>query len=91
MASNLQELCVELLGAAVKTHLEPKCNNLPLWDNGLGRLARGLVEASVPAVTGDMVAEGALQMMGVRRRPPSPYRASAPGQGPVIDVNGRRV
>lgn len=90
MATNLQDLCVELLGAAVKTHLEPKCNNLPLWENGLGRLAKGLIEASVPAVTGDMVAEGALQMMNVRRRP-ARYDASAPGQGPVFDVHGRRV
>ena len=66
MASNLQELCVALIAQAVKEHLEPKCNNLPLWDNGLGTIAQGLVQTKIPALTGDQIAEGMLRMMGVR-------------------------
>jgi hypothetical protein len=65
MATNIQELCLALIGQAVKAHLEPRCNNLPLWDNGLGRLTEGLVKSAVPNVTGDDVAAGVLAAMGV--------------------------
>ncbi len=71
---NLQDLIVGALGHAVKKHVEPRYNNAPLWDNGLGKFAEGLVQASVPNVTGDDIAEGALLMLGVRR----------PGQPRVI-------
>ena len=93
---NLQELCLILIGQAVKKHVEPRCNNLPLWENGLSRIAEGLVQAGVPPVTGDEVAERALRMMGVGQRFASPTRYTSvrdrvtPPQR-VIDVTGGPV
>lgn len=94
--TNLQELCLALIGHAVKTYAEPRCANLPLWDNGVGKLAEGLVQAGVPPVTGDEVAERALRMMGVGQRFASPTRYTsvrdriAPKPA-VIDVTGGPV
>jgi hypothetical protein len=94
--TNLQELCLALIGQAVKQHVEPRCNNLPLWENGIGKLAEGLVQAGVPPVTGDEVAERALRMMGVGTRFVSPTRYTSvrdrvtPPQR-VIDVTGGPV
>lgn len=88
--TNLQEFCVALIGHAVKTYIEPKCNNVKLWENGAGALAAGVVQQFVPNVTGDEVAARALAMMGVRPvgRPIS-YRL--PDAPKVIDVTGGPV
>jgi hypothetical protein len=101
MATNLQELCIALLAQAVKTHLEPKCKNLPLWDNGLGRLAEGLVQsAGIPALTGDDLAAGTLRALGMGPNPRRggiyrPIRRAAPAtieeKGRVIDVQAEVV
>jgi hypothetical protein len=101
---DLQQLCIALLGQAVKTHLEPKCNNLPLWDNGLGRLAEGLVQsAGIPALTGDDVAVGTLRALGMGpnprrggiyrpiRRAPAESQNGAVSQSRVIDVQAEVV
>jgi hypothetical protein len=98
MATNLQELCLALIGNVVKTHLEPKCG-LPLWDNGLGRFAEGLVQsAGVPAITGDDLARGTLRALGMGPNPRRgglyrPIRRAGP-QRPnerVIDVQAEVV
>jgi hypothetical protein len=100
MAANLQQLCIDLLGVAVKTHLEPRCKNLPLWDNGLGKFAAGLVKsAGVPDVTGDEIAAGALKALGIGEgaRPGGLYRPirrgtiAAAGNGRVIETTAEVV
>lgn len=91
MATNLQEVCLGLIGAAVRTHLEPRCNKLPLWDNGLGALTSGLVQRFVPDITGDVVAQRALEMMGMAPGPRRQLSYRLPEQPKVIDVTGGPV
>lgn len=93
--TNLQDFLHALAGAAFKAHIEPRLNKAPLWDNGVGALAKGVINAAVPPVTGDDVAARVLAMFGIGRnrlasgrRIPLQYDASQPGQGRVIDVSG---
>lgn len=71
------------------------------WENGVGRLAAGLVDAAgVPEVTGDDIAVGALNLLGIG---PAPRRGALhrpvagriasqeSAAGPVIDVQGEWV
>lgn len=91
MAVNLQELCVGLLCQAVKTHLEPRFNNLPLWDNGLGKFTEGLVKsAGIPDITGEEFAAGALRAIGIGKdaRPGGLYKAPRRVQ---IEQHGRTI
>jgi len=93
----LQQFLHALAEAAFKKHVEPKLNNVPVWDNGIGHLAQGVINATVPPVTGDDVAARVLAMFGIgrnrlaqRRRIPSQYDASS-DSGKVIDVTGGPV
>lgn len=94
---SLQEIALSMLGYAVRTHLEPRMRNLPLWDNGLGALAHGIVQNTIPNLTGDQIAQNLLMAMGMK--PPSgrsPIRYSAGGrlvndQGQHVDYRGRVI
>jgi hypothetical protein len=85
----LDQFALGLVEHLVRTHLEPKFRGLPLWDNGLGALAGGVVRANVPQFSGDQVAANLLQAMGLKqaRRPSSRVRAGQ-ASGRVIDVAG---
>ena len=88
MALTLHQFVMGLAEAAFKTHVEPKLNKAPLWDNGVGKLTEGIVTAAgVPQYTGDQIAAGILHMMGVGvPRVKRGYDPNAPGQGPVINM-----
>jgi hypothetical protein len=91
MATNLQQFVTALLGHVVRTHVEPKVG-LPLWDNGLGTFTQGLVASSgIPAVTGDEIAGGVLNVLGMGKQPRRgglyrPIRRVQLENGKVIDV-----
>ena len=84
----LDQLALGLVEHLVRTRLEPRFRGLPLWDNGLGALAGGVVRANVPQFSGDQVAANLLQAMGVKQARPRGSRNRAMGPGRVIDVTG---
>lgn len=91
----LDQFALGFVEHVVRTYVEPRFRNLPLWDNGLGTLAGGVVRANIPQLAGDQVAANLLEAIGIRQprvsgsRRASRNRAGQPGQ--VIDVTGGPV